>query len=340
MSRYREDSMRTLFISAALTLLAVAPATAQIAMTGDFKAAKACPALQSIRKGTNPGDVMLEPGHSYSLVGKNKADATHYLIAIDGAEPRERWVEVGCGETAEQPTPNPSAGATPVQSPAAGGGVTATHLLVISWEPAFCEDHEGKSECQRETEQTFDATHFSLHGLWPQPKGNYYCHGVDHALKEADKRNHWFELPEPDLDAATRDRLAAVMPGVLSGLERHEWIKHGTCFGGEANAYFNRAAGLAEQVNASPVQALFASKIGQSVTSAEIRAAFDKGFGEGAGARVEVHCQNHGDGREIGELFISLAGDVPGSAPLGDLIRAAAPVDADCPGGLIAETTR
>src|SRR5277367_2542028 len=113
MSRVGEDSMRALFISAALTLLAVAPATAQIAMTGDFKAAKACPALQSIRKGTNPGDVMLEPGHSYSLIGKNKPDATHYLVAIDGAEPRERWVEVGCGETAEQPTPNPSAGATP-----------------------------------------------------------------------------------------------------------------------------------------------------------------------------------------------------------------------------------
>ena len=170
-------------------------------------------------------------------------------------------------------------------------------MLAISWEPAFCEDHEGKSECQRETEQSFDATHFSLHGLWPQPNGNFYCHGVDRTLKEADKRNHWFELPEPDLDAATRDRLAAVMPGVLSGLERHEWIKHGTCFGGEANAYFNRAAGLAEQVNASPVRALFASKIGQSVTSAEIRAAFDKGFGEGAGARVEVHCLNGGDGR-------------------------------------------
>ena len=49
---------------------------------------------------------------------------------------------------------------------------------------------------------------------------------------------------------------------------------------------------------------------------------------------------NGGDGREIGELIISLAGDVRGSARLGDLIRAAAPVDADCAGGLIAETTR
>jgi ribonuclease T2 len=317
--------MRAVYISAALTLLAVAPASAQIAITGDFEATKACPALQSIRKASNPGDVMVKPGNSYMLIAKNKPDATYYLVAIEGAEP---------------PSPNPSADATPVQNPAATGGVTATHVLAISWEPAFCEDHEGKSECQRETEQTFDATHFSLHGLWPQPNGNFYCHGVDGALKEADKRNRWFELPEPDLDAATRDRLAAVMPGVLSGLERHEWIKHGTCFGGEANAYFNRAAGLAEQVNASPARTLFANKIGQSVTSAEVRAAFDQGFGEGAGARVEVHCQNQGDGREISEIIISLAGDVRGSAPLGDLMRAAAPVDADCPSGLIAETSR
>ena len=64
------------------------------------------------------------------------------------------------------------------KAPLLGEGVTATYVLAISWEPAFCEDHEGKSECQRETEQTFDATHFSLHGLWPQPKGNFYCHGA------------------------------------------------------------------------------------------------------------------------------------------------------------------
>jgi ribonuclease T2 len=324
--------VRGLPVWAAVSLLTITAASAQIAVTGAFKASKACPALQSIRNGTNPGDVKLELGQSYPLIAKNKQDATHYLVAIDGASPRERWVEVGCGDVGGATTP------TPTPTSAGGGGATATHVLDVSWEPAFCEGHGEKAECQRETEQSFEATHFSLHGLWPQPKGHYYC-GVDRTLKDADKRNHWGDLPEPDLSAATRDRLAAVMPGVLSGLERHEWIKHGTCYGGDANTYFNRAAELAEQLNASAARELFAGKIGQSVSLADIRGAFDAAFGAGAGARVVVDCPPNSG--EVSELVIYLAGDVNGSAPLADLIHAAAPPDEpNCPGGVVAETAR
>jgi ribonuclease T2 len=289
--------------------------------------------VQSIRTGANPGDVMLTPGQSYPLLAKNKPDATYLEIAVEGATPRVRWVDVGCGEPAGgSSTPAPTPGPT-----SAGGA--ATHVLSISWEPAFCEEHGDKAECQRETEQSFEATHFSLHGLWPQPRTNIYC-GVDRTLKDADRGSHWGDLPEPDIGAATRTRLGTVLPGLASGLERHEWIKHGTCFGGDADAYFNRAAELAEQVNASAAQALFASRIGKSVTADEIRAAFDQSFGAGAGARVEVHCQGGGDSREIGEMILSLSGDVRGAATLGDLMRAAPPVDADCPSGVVAETAR
>ena len=327
--------MRGLPVWFASALLTITAASAQIAATGTLKASKACPALQSIRSGTNPGDVQLELGHSYPLLAKNKQNATHYLVAVEGASPRERWVEVGCGDVGGAPTP------TPAPSSAGGDGVEATHVLAVSWEPAFCEEKGEKAECQRETEQSFEATHFSLHGLWPQPLGNYYC-GVDRGLKDADKRNHWGDLPEPDLNAATRDRLAIAMPGMLSGLERHEWIKHGTCFGADANTYFNREAELAEQLNASAARELFAGKIGQSVSLADIRGAFDTAFGAGAGARVVVHCQGSGAEREISELIIYLAGGVNGSAPLADLIRAAAPPtnEPNCPSGVVAATAR
>ena len=327
--------MRRLPVWVASSLLMITAASAQIAATGAFKANQACPAVQSIHNGTNPGDVKLEPGRSYPLIAKNKQAATHYLVAVEGASPRERWVEVGCGDVggASAPTPAPS-------SSAGGDGVEATHVLAVSWEPAFCEEKGEKAECQRETEQSFEATHFSLHGLWPQPEGKYYC-GVDRALKDADRRNHWGDLPEPDLSAATHDRLAAEMPGVLSGLERHEWIKHGTCFGADANTYFNREAELAEQLNASTARELFATKIGQSVSLADIRGVFDTAFGAGAGARVVVHCQGSGGQREISELIIYLAGEVNGSAPLANLIHAAAPPDEpNCPSGLVAETAR
>jgi ribonuclease T2 len=74
---------------------------------------------------------------------------------------------------------------------------------------------------------------------------------------------------------------------------------------------------------------------------ADIRGAFDMAFGAGAGARVVVHCQGNGAEREISELIIYLAGGVNGSAPLADLMHAAAPPnEPNCPSGLVAETAR
>lgn len=80
---------------------------------------------------------------------------------------------------------------------------------------------------------------------------------------------------------------------------------------------------------------LFVQNIGATISSTAIRGAFDRAFGPGAGARVTVSCSGRGAGRQIGELVISLAGDVTGSAPVVDLIQAAAPVPPGCPSGLV-----
>ena len=305
------------------------PASAQVAMSGTLVAKQGCPAYQSIHKQTNPGGVTLEPGRSYPITGKNKADATYYQITVDGASPAQRWVEVACGDVnGAEVTPSANAHA---------GGVRATHVLALGWEPAFCLEHADKTECASETGQSFDATHLSLHGLWPQPRGKAYCGEVGQKFAAADRRHDWDSLPEPDLSEATKKRLSAVMPGTQSGLERHEWIEHGTCFGATADSYFNRAAELVEQINASGVRDLFAQNVGKSLSSDAIQTAFDKSFGAGAGARVTVSCQGHGSQRTIGELVISLAGDVAGSAPIGDLILAAAPSQPGCPAGLVVQ---
>ena len=125
------------------------------------------------------------------------------------------------------------------------------------------------------------------------------------------------------------------MPGMESGLQRHEWIVHGTCSGLPADAYFNRAADLAEQVNASSVPRAFERSLGQPLSADAIRAAFDQAFGPGAAARVTVLCRGRGSGRRVTELDIGLASDVTGSAPIADLIHAAAPVPPSCPGGIV-----
>ena len=144
--------------------------------------------------------------------------------------------------------------------PTGANGTRATHVLALGWEPAFCLGHEDKAECANETAQSFDASHLSLHGLWPQPRGKAYCN-VSQDLVRADHDHDWASLPEPDLTDATKARLAAVMPGFQSGLERHEWIVHGTCFGATPDSYFNRAADLVEQVNASAVRDLFTQNV-------------------------------------------------------------------------------
>ena len=238
--------------------------------------------------------------------------------------------QIGLQAEASQPTaPTP---APPV--PGGTSGARATHVLAMGWEPAFCEDHRDKKECRDLSSTDFAATHVSLHGLWPQPRGTQYCN-VAPNLREIDRDHDWNDLPEPDVSANTLTRLAAVMPGVQSKLERHEWIVHGTCFGGNAEGYFARAAGLAEAVDASKVSQLFADNVGRSLSAEAIRAAFDDAFGAGAGARVTVSCNGRGENRKITELVISLAGDVAGNAPLADLIRAAQPVPPGCPSGIV-----
>ncbi len=52
------------FAAAAMVVLAVCQAAAEVSLTGFFIARAACPALQSIRNGPNPGGVETAPGKS------------------------------------------------------------------------------------------------------------------------------------------------------------------------------------------------------------------------------------------------------------------------------------
>ncbi|PZM13665.1 ribonuclease [Rhizobium tubonense] len=179
-------------------------------------------------------------------------------------------------------------------------------ILAASWEPAFCATNEKKAECRGEKPNGFDATNFSLHGLWPMRQ--QYC-DVAEDLRQADGHSDWNSLPEVPLSAKTRSLLAKAMPGTQSGLERHEWIKHGTCTKLSADDYFAGAVGLIEELNASAVRDLFAQNIGKTLDAEAIKAAFDKSFGEGASERVKMSCRRVGKTRVISELTIGLSED-------------------------------
>lgn len=307
-------------------------ASADVAMSGSFVATKNCPAFQSFRKVTNPGDIKIVAGHSYRLLAKNAPQPSHYRIRVEGAEPAERWVSVDCGNYNDQPASGDlqNSGASSGSS-----GRPAEAILSLGWEPGFCEGHAGKAECADQTLDHFDATHFTLHGLWPQPRRREYCN-VSHALIDTDRKHDWQELPEVDLDAATRTQLLTAMPGTQSFLDRHEWIRHGTCYGrGDSETYFQEALSLLDEVNGSAVQALFAANIGKEISLGEVRTAFDAAFGSGAGDRVRLSCKRDGSRRLITEVTIGLVAQPGDSNKLADLIKGSAATDPGCRSGII-----
>jgi ribonuclease T2 len=310
--------------------VAAGVASAQVKLDGSFVAAKDCPAVQSIKKRTNPGNVSITNGQSYKLLGKNREQASHYWISVPGAVPEQRWVEVDCGSANGGVVAAPTS-AKPMRPAQAGGDF---YILALTWQPAFCEAHSDKKECKFASADAYEAKNFALHGLWPQPRSNVLC-GVSVADKVADDNHRWESLPVPQISGATKVALDKVMPGTQSFLERHEFIKHGTCYPASADQYFKDAARLVEAVNASPVQALVSANIGKTIKTADLRAAFDAGFGAGAGVRVRVACDRDKDRLLITEITIGLKGDIPGGAALGELMLASTPTDAGCPAGVI-----
>lgn len=218
----------------------------------------------------------------------------------------------------------------PVQAQDNGRGKT-TSILAVSWQPAFCETKPNKPECKTQTADRYDASHFALHGLWPMRKN--YC-GVDQADIDADKKGRWTDLPEVKLSTATRESLDKLMPGTQSALERHEWIKHGTCTNLSQEDYFAEAISLLDTLNASKVNALFAAQVGKAVTQDQVQSAFDESFGAGAGRRVKMRCEQDGDRRIVTELTIGL-GDGDPKTPLANRIQSAGGTKFDCDQGIV-----
>ncbi len=303
---------------------------AQVNLDGSFVAAMTCPAVQSIKKKTNPGQVSVAVGQSYVLLGKNRDRASHYRIVVPGAQPEMRWVAVECGsatgDVAHVP-PVPKIGTT-------NQNVGDFYILALSWQPAFCEGHGDKTECKFASADDFEAKNFALHGLWPQPRSNVLC-GVNETDKALDDNHRWEKLPAPAMTFATKSALDMVMPGTQSYLERHEYTKHGTCYPGTSDQYFRDSVRLTEAVNASPVQALVSANIGKTIKTTDLRAAFDEAFGVGAGLRVRVACGRDGDRMLISEITIGLKGDIAGGASMGNLMLASTPTDAGCPAGIL-----
>jgi len=193
--------------------------------------------------------------------------------------------------------------------------VSTDNLLALSWQNAFCETHRSKRECRNVDLNSYNSSHFTLHGLWPQPRNRVNCRGG---------KKVW-------LDKKLYNNLQRVMPAAKSGLHKHEWKKHGTCYGKSADVYFEDSIYLIDKVNNSAVAALFGKKIGQVLTKKELMQAFDKSFGKGAGRKVKMMC-NKG---LITEIQINLNGKISKGVDISKLLKSAKNAKGGCQKGRV-----
>lgn len=310
-SIHRSDSIRfpgvsMPFLRRAIVAIAAFSSLSLSATVDAFKASKACPMYQSMRKKENPGNLQTAADSVYALakLPDSQKKAGWVLVKVPGNT--DRWVESGCGGIVSRVV---------VDTPAAGGSCSApftydSHVFAISWQAGFCQDKR-KTECDSLSKEPYARSHFTLHGLWPNKTScgtNYgWCGSVTHDTTD------FCYFPVVPLDSQVRTMLGTVMPSVKYGtcLERHEWWKHGLCRDTSADRYFMVSMNILQQINGSDfVEQYIQSNIGKSSTLTALNEAFDKSFGADAHLRIRVNCGK--DGQSLSEIQMNLPKDLDG----------------------------
>jgi ribonuclease T2 len=277
-----------------LSILLTQPSWA-VAAKGVFSASEACSAYASKKQLTNPGSVSLVVGQQYPALEADKLDNPGwYRITIPTASPPDRWVEASCG------TVSPAADvASPAQGSCRLSGQADGYVLALSWQPTFCQSRQDlPKECSIDSSSTYQAGHFTLHGLWPNKTSCGINYGFCGVVKQ--RPNGGFcSYPEvPDLSPTIRTVLAQVMPSAEAGscLERHQWYKHGTCqTTWTADEYFSLAAYLTNQFNHSGITEFVRHHMGKqdTIRTEDFLRELDQALGPQAQQHIKLMCKKN-----------------------------------------------
>ncbi len=259
------------------------------------KAIDNCPAWNNLAHSKNISNLDLEIGKRYTVLRHHKGQ---YLIKLRQPFKTQRWVDDSCLQP-QRYTDNSSVSNDIEKSYSLSS--TTSSLLALSWSNYFCKTHPNRKECR--PLYNVSKNHLVLHGLWPQPRDNVYC-GISPQLKELDKRHHWRNLPQISLLPEDKILEEIYFPGYLSGLDRHEWIKHGVCYSSDPKQYFHDALTLTANVDKSMVGEYLRANIGASITINNLRKVFEKEYGKGSGKHIALVCR-YG---KITEIRIALRG--------------------------------
>lgn len=284
--------------------LASAPAS------GTLTATQSCEAFVSKNKRTNPDDSQLSIGQAYAIIEVNKAsNPSWYRVTVPNAQPHERWVAESCGRIDVEIGDGTGNGGSSGNKQCNTAGLEDSYVLALSWQPAFCETSSGrnKPECQIDDDNAYQASNFTLHGLWPNKRECGTKYGFCGEIKN--NLGDFCDYPQLQLFTNVRKDLEEVMPSAAAGscLQRHEWFKHGTCQTNlTIDEYFEVAVNMTRQFNASGIGYFMSRHIGKTVTESAFIARIDCVLGANTHKSIELKCQ----GENLVDVYIHLT-DVP-----------------------------
>ena len=184
---------------------------------------------------------------------------------------------------------------------ASGAAAFDYYLLSLSVAPSFCRMSRRNGsypECQALTEESFERTPLTVHGLWP----NRARASVNRQPRDCG------DAPLGELPPELAGDLQRFMPGGRP-LQAHEWHTHGTCSGLSPADYFGAAVRLAQGVD-GVVGPLFRDghAFGASVRVADLIAAVTaQNPALGAALVVDCSAPQGGGPTLIAEIRVTLS---------------------------------
>ncbi len=305
------------YIAVVLLAFAALECSASESASGSFTATQSCEAYSSFAKRTNPGDVKVTAGKSYTVREINKTDYDWLRVDVPGAQPSLRWVQRACGTPAleDKQAGRPDEGVSGAVCSAPNQ--QDSYVLAITWQPGFCEHakYNGKKpECDAMNSGVLEAKTLSLHGLWPNKKecGTQYgsCQGKQ------------FELSKD-----TIEKIAPWMPNFF--YERtfgaYEWNKHGKCQSLPPDEYFIKAVSAVRVVNDSEVGKLVLGNTGKSFKVTDFFDRVKARYGAQVADTITLVCVQR---KYLQEIRVSLALDFSTERDLPQMVANARPVGA------------
>lgn len=199
-------------------------------------------------------------------------------------------------------------------------GMADSYVLALSEQPGFCETYgydAGKPECQHISANSYESSHFTLHGLWP----NQEACGQSYGFCTVKPRNKHCDYPPVSLSEAVSTDLKQIMPSYRIGscLERHEWNKHGSCQILSSTDYFALALRLATEADNSIFGHFLSEHHGLKVKLSALHEQIAQAFGVENVHKVYLGCT---DGILV-DIYFSLPALIPFSEGLDSLIAKA-----------------